>query len=174
MKKTLKQMRSSQGFTLIELLLVIAIIAILAAVIFVALDPLKRFQDTRDSRRWSEVEEILHAVKIDQIDNRGKYIDEIQNATSSIPLMITDGIATTTTDFIGNCTAVTAVGNVVDLSGLVTEGYLADVPVSPSGPNTTPNWAGSGTGYYLTKDPAGFIKITACESEGGDNIEVQR
>ena len=42
------------GFTLVELLIVIAIIAIIAAVIFVALDPLTRFQDSRDSARWQE------------------------------------------------------------------------------------------------------------------------
>ena len=172
MSKNLKQLRQAKGFTLIELLLVIAIIAILAAVIFVALDPLKRFQDTRDSRRWSEIEEILHAIKIDQIDNRGKYLDSIQDLLAGDTVMITDGAA----DGGGwdtNCASASTTAS-VDLSGLVTEGYLADVPVSPTGPNTDPDWIASSTGYTLHKDSAGYIKITACESEGGDAIEVQR
>ena len=44
-------MEKRRGFTLIELLVVIAIISILAVVVFVALDPVTRFQDARDSRR---------------------------------------------------------------------------------------------------------------------------
>ncbi|EKD47532.1 MAG: hypothetical protein ACD_66C00019G0006, partial [uncultured bacterium] len=46
-------MRTKKGFTLIELLIVIAIIAILAAAIFVALDPVTRFQEARDARRYN-------------------------------------------------------------------------------------------------------------------------
>lgn len=175
MSKSFRQLRAQKGFTLIELLLVIAIIAILAAVIFVALDPLKRFQDTRDSRRWSEVEEILHAIKIDQIDNRGKYLDAIQDAPAQTYLMITDD-GDTGGNITTNCTTATSTAGdaYVSIAGLVSEGYLADVPVSPTGPNTDPDWIASTTGYLLYKDPTGFITITACESEGGDSIEVRR
>ena len=44
-----------KGFTLIELLVVIAIIATLAVLVYVALDPVRRFQESRNSRRWTDV-----------------------------------------------------------------------------------------------------------------------
>ena len=47
------------GFTLIELLVVIAIIATLATVVFVALNPVQRFSDARNSRRWNDVNTML-------------------------------------------------------------------------------------------------------------------
>ncbi|GAG40306.1 unnamed protein product, partial [marine sediment metagenome] len=50
-----------KAFTLIELLVVIAIIAILAAVVFVALNPVKRFEDARNTTRSSAVNELLTA-----------------------------------------------------------------------------------------------------------------
>ena len=69
-------MKFNKGFTLIELLIVIAIIAILAAVVFVSLDPLTRFQDARDARRWTDVDAVLSAMKLDQVD-QGGITDEI-------------------------------------------------------------------------------------------------
>ncbi len=158
------------GFTLIELLIVIAIIAILAAVAFVALDPLTRFKDARDSSRWGDVTALVSAIKIDQIDNGGTYLSSIANATSSWDYMIT-GDGTTS-----GCN-VTCDGNVatssscVDLSGLVTEGYLASIPVSPNGSGS---WSTSITGYYLNKNSNGTITVGACESENTSSISVSR
>ena len=60
-----------KGFTLIELLIVIAIIAVLAAVVFVALNPLQRFQDARNSRRWNDINSIIDAIRLEQVDQRG-------------------------------------------------------------------------------------------------------
>ena len=164
------------GFTLIELLLVIAIIAILAATIFVALDPLRRFQDSRDSRRWSDANSMLSAIKIDQIDNRGKYLADISNipsASSSEIFMISDGLTTSGCDDANTfCdTNVTDDDNCIDISGLVTEGYMADVPLSPDGDG---EWSASSTGHTLQKSPQGYITIRACESENTDEISVRR
>lgn len=168
--------KKQSGFTLIELLLVIAIIAILAAVIFVALDPLTRFQDARDSARWSDASSILSAIKIDQIDNRGNYLTSIQNipaASSTEVFMITNGaIASGCDDSNAVCdTAVTDDDNCVDLGGLVTEGYLADIAVSPNGDGT---WLASSTGYTLQKNSNGTITVRACESENADEIVVRQ
>jgi len=60
-----------KGFTLIELLIVITIIAILAAVVFVAIDPAKRFTEARNSVRWSEVKSIADAILQYEVDNDG-------------------------------------------------------------------------------------------------------
>jgi prepilin-type N-terminal cleavage/methylation domain-containing protein len=69
MNATLKK-GASKGFTLIELLIVIAIIGFLAAAVLVAVDPVKRIQDARDARRFSEVNAMLNAVLTKQVDDR--------------------------------------------------------------------------------------------------------
>ncbi|HBU07350.1 MAG TPA: hypothetical protein DEB09_04685, partial [Candidatus Magasanikbacteria bacterium] len=58
-------------FTLIELLIVIAIIAIVAVVVFVTINPLERFRDARNSRRAVDLESIVGAVRMYQIENKG-------------------------------------------------------------------------------------------------------
>jgi prepilin-type N-terminal cleavage/methylation domain-containing protein len=161
----------NKGFTLIELLIVIAIIAILAAVVFVALDPLTRFRDARDSSRWADVNEILSAAKIDQIDNGGAYVAAITAMTAGEVYMI--GTATATCDDNnGSCdTNVTDDDNCVDVTALATEGYLASVPISPTGAVT---WAATTTGYTAQRDSTGIIHIRACESENTTEISVSR
>jgi prepilin-type N-terminal cleavage/methylation domain-containing protein len=164
---------NKKGFTLIELLIVIAIIAIIAAVIFVALDPLKRFQDSRDSTRWQEVTTILEAIQVDQVDNGGGYITSVLNANVGSVYMISDGAnAVGCDDYNTYCdTDVSGDSYCVNLSGLVTEGYMGDVPVSPDGDGT---WSENYTGYTLQKSSTGTITIRACESEGATEIEVLR
>jgi len=61
----------NKGFTLIELLIVIAIIAILSAVVFVALNPLQRFRDARNSKRWQDISTIADSIRLYQINNNG-------------------------------------------------------------------------------------------------------
>ena len=55
-------MKNTKGFTLIELLLVIGIIAVLAIVVFVSLDPVKRFSDARDARRVSDLQSMQKLI----------------------------------------------------------------------------------------------------------------
>jgi len=69
----MRQQTGNKGFTLIELLIVIGIIGFLAAAVLVAVDPVKRIQDSRDARRSSEVNAILNAVLTKQVDDRAVY-----------------------------------------------------------------------------------------------------
>ena len=161
-----------RGFTLIELLIVIAIIAILAAVAFVALDPLSRFQDARDSARWADVNALISAVRVHQVDNKGLYLDSIKTAAVSTELMIGDGVAVDACNT--GCAAVSAATDCVNLTGLVTGGYLGEMPVSPDGDHAGPAWSANYSGYYLLKNPNGSVTVGACESEGGDSIIVTR
>ncbi|MCX6799908.1 MAG: type II secretion system protein [Candidatus Falkowbacteria bacterium] len=158
------KIKGNAGFTLIELLLVIAIIAILAGVIFVALDPLKRFQDSRNSRRWAQVEEVLNAIKINQIDTQGAYPATIAALPNDTVYMISATSTATTTCNL-NCGTVASTSACVDLSSLKTSGYLSAIPVSPSSAGLTPNWSSNYTGFTIKKSGA-FITISACESEG--------
>ncbi len=153
--------KNKKGFTLIELLIVIAIIAILAAVVFVALDPLTRFQNARNSQRWSDVTNILSAIKLDQVDNGGSYLTAIGATTAGNYYMIGTGSGN------GACTAQATTGH-VDITGLVTEGYLGSVPTDPSGGTAAE------TGYYLMRASTGIITIGSCEPENSATIVVSR
>ena len=163
---------NNKGFTLIELLLVIAIIAILALLIFVALDPASRFKDARDSRRISDVNTILTAIKINQIDNKGSYLTAIQNASTTSIYMIgscTSGATSTAvTDY---CDTDPTKSVCLNLGGLVSGGYLGSFPISPNGSGT---WNASTTGYTLQKATSGSITIASCESENTDEILLTR
>ena len=57
-----------------------------------------------------------------------------------------------------------------EASGLVTEGYIASMPISPAGDAT---YSASQTGYVITKSSTGLITITACDSENTSSISVQ-
>jgi len=161
--------QTSKGFTLIEFLIIIAIIAILSAVVFVALDPLTRFQDTRDSRRWSDITSILDAIKVDQVDNGGSYLSAINTATTSEIFMIAANSNTTGCNT--NCASVTDADNCIDLSGLVTEGYLAEIAISPNGAY---EWNASTTGYTISRSTTGAITIEACEAENTPAILLRK
>ena len=165
--------KSGAGFTLIELLIVIAIIAIIASVAFVALDPLTRFRDARDSSRWSDIAAVMTAIKVDQVDNGGAYLTAISAKATSTVYMIGTGTAACDDAYdAGNCDAtVDADTDCIDLTGLVTEGYLGEVPISPNGEGT---WTSILTGYTLMTSATGAITIQACESENSTEIQVVR
>jgi prepilin-type N-terminal cleavage/methylation domain-containing protein len=174
----LKANEANRGFTLIELLIVIAIIAILAAVAFVALDPLTRFKDARDSSRWNDVTALLSAIKVDQVDNNGSYLYGINTDASAVAVitataeyyMISN--ASTTSGCNATCDQTpSAVDHCVNIQGLVTEGYLSSLPISPNG---TGSWTGALTGYYMRQFSTGAIEIGACESENTSSISVTR
>ncbi|SRR6056297_1435073 len=154
--------KGQSGFTLIELLIVIAIIAILAAVVFVALDPLSRFQDSRDSQRWSDVSAVVSAIKTDQVDNGGDYLTEIEDLDANAAYVIggCDSGATCSS------APTTTQDDCVDLGGLVDEGYLGSVPVDPS------DGTAEETGYYIIRRDTGLVEVGACSPEGTGEIKV--
>ncbi len=114
----------NKGFTLIEILVVIAIIAILAAIVLVAINPAKRFEDARNSQRKANVEAILSAIQQNMVDNIG----------------------------ITTCTTITATpqniasSGGVDLTGCLAP-YLAVLPVDPK----TGTWNAGPPLVYDTK-----------------------
>ena len=174
-----------KGFTLIELLIVIAIIAILAGVVFVSLNPLKRFEDARNAARWTDVTALLSAIKVDQVDNGGQYLDgaagfSVADLVNGETYMISNDTATVPSSGCNtSCSVVTDANNCVSLdngtAGLVSEGYLARLPVSPPGAATWDSGTlADKTGYYISKSANGSITIGACDAEGGETISVNR
>ncbi len=153
------------GFTLVELLIVIGVIAILASLAFVALNPLARFQDSRNTQRRTDVNAILGAIKLSQVDNGGQYIDDIEMLTADLYYQIGAGELCSVT-----CSNPTVIldDECIDLSALVDGGYLQEIPYDPN--NTD---AGSDHSYYyLSKLSTGGIIVGSCSEEIGSASSI--
>lgn len=149
----------SAGFTLVELLLVIGIIAVLAVVVFVALDPVKRFADSRDARRTFDVETILSAVQQYTVDNKGVFPVGITQGEKQL------GIST------GDCSistrgCATTASDCVDLRVMLTK-YLKEIPIDPTGTIDM-------TKYTISLDVNNIITVKACGAEGEKDISSSR
>ena len=159
-----------KGFTLIELLVVIAILATLAVTVFVAINPAKRFQDSRNARRQSDVATILDAVHTSTVDN-GDLPTTISGLTAGTMYELSTGpvgSATVSTQ----CTAAGATGGLVDVMTAPPAGIndaLAQMPVDPQlGTTSVPS------GYAIQRNANNMITITACGAENGVDITASR
>ncbi len=148
---------NKSGFTLIELLVVIAIIAILATVVFVALNPAKRFADSRNSRRWNDVNNILTAVHEYTIDNGGTLPTGLSSSEQQLGECSSGGDTL--------CSGATGV--CLDL-GTILASYLKSIPEDPQDGDI------DHTGYSVVSNTAGIVTVSACSAEGGETIEVSR
>ncbi len=153
-------MRRKTGFTLVELLIVIGVIAILAALAFVALNPLARFQDSRNVQRWTDVNAILGALKLHQIDNDGIYMDAVNDLTADTYYQIGLG-----DDCSYTCSnpSVILQSDCVDLEELLDNGYLSELPYDPSASGSDADHSY----YYLVKMTSGALQIGSCSEEQG-------
>ncbi len=160
-------MFNKKGFTLIELLVSISIVSILATAVFTALDPMKRFKDSRDAKRDNDTTLLINAINLDKLDHGGVYLNNINNMVVGDVYMI--GTATTSCDD-QNTHCLTDVSSdtaCVDLNDLVNRGYLGEIPVSPS---VDVNWNQEYTGYTLSVSSTGLLTVRACEAENTTEI----
>jgi len=155
-----------KGFTLIEILIVVAIIAVLAALAFVALNPLERFQDAHNAQRWTDVNAVMGAIKLHQLDNNGSYLSDISDLTAGLYYQIGTGDACN--DTCSNPTVVLQT-DCLDLDGLVDAGYLPSVPIDPSDTNA----GADETRYYFTKASTGIITVGACSETLGSDSAIE-
>ena len=146
-------------------MIVIAVIAILAAVVFVALNPLARFQDARNAQRWTDVNNILSAIKLSQVDNDGSYIDAINSLTADLYYQIGGGSSCNDTCLNPTVVLQTAC---VDLEDLTDNGYLASIPIDPNASGASEDE----TRYYLAKLSNGSITVGSCSEELGSNSAI--
>lgn len=165
-KKEKLNFSHKQGFTLVELLLVIGIIATLAVVVFVALDPAKRFADARDARRTSDVEAILSAVHQYVIDNKGAFPTGLTVDTEQ---GLGDVDSTECANFSGGCDAQNAA--CLDLLSNPDSNlskYLKTMPFDPQ------SGTAEDAGYTILRDSNGIVTVKACYAEGANYISVSR
>ena len=189
------------GFTLIELLIVIGIIGFLAAAILVAVDPVKRIQDSRDARRSAEVNAVLNAYLNKQVDDRLIYDGEtdakvITQGGSNVQVIVrsaTGVVCNSATTRPGCNKAMDTTGAntncVANLSGLVPT-YISELPVDP---RETGSFCGTGsgcttvgdlslntsttsnnTGYYIARTSGNRLEIGSCKPEQASTIFVKR
>lgn len=151
-----------RGFTLIEILLVIAILSILLVVVFAALNPAQRLADTRDARRWNDVNNILTAIHECIVDNDGVLTTCGLTDDGTVDEIVANAGATS------GCNAVcpVATGECVNLEALVSLAYLGSLPVDPIAPATDHT-------SYSAVVSSGIVTVAACGAEGG-TISVAR
>jgi len=152
------------GFTLVELLVVIVIIGILAAVVFVALDPGRRFGESRDATRWSEVNSVLNGVLKYQVDNDGDLPTDIDSASTTNQVLGTNGAGCDSGCTDGGATE----GDCADLTSELVDTYLASIPQDPK------TGSAGFTDYYINKTASGRITVGACDPEQASSISVTR
>ena len=175
--RTLKKLSNNQkGFTLIELLIVIVIITALAVTVFVALNPVKRTQDARESRRTSDVETILTAIHEYIVDNKGSLPGTLNPAGQALTMLGTGAACTLGSTNVPAGWAANADANLkcqtpaacVDLTTPLAS-YLKSMPVDPKGQTsgtTTVTLDGTRSGYAVAVNSSGIVTVVAC---GGEN-----
>jgi prepilin-type N-terminal cleavage/methylation domain-containing protein len=139
-----------KGFTLIEILLVVAIISILLVVVFAALNPAQRLQDTRNARRWNDVNQVLSAVQHCILDADGDY-----GTCGLTNPLVQSQLGTCASGGATLCTGADAV--CLDLSTELAS-YIKSLPLDPSGGSAAT------TGYSITITN-GIVTIDACSAE---------
>lgn len=142
----------TKGFTLIELIIVVAILAVIAAAVTVAIDPARRLNAADNSKRKTDIQALLHAIKTYQADNDGAFWSSMTTPSSTNYIIGTclSGAA---------CTSVTVAPACTDFAALETAGYISPIPADPD-TGTAEN-----TGYYYQRNPNGLLTIGACEAE---------
>lgn len=155
---------TAAGFTLIELLVVIAILSILAVVVFVALNPVQRFKDSRNARRRIDVANYLTAVHECIVDNDGATSPCFGSLADDEVYEIVSSGSSGCDDV---CTGATNDTHCAELDTLL-EDYLKELPTDPSGV------ASGHTEYSISFDvDNGMVSINACSAED-ETIEAAR
>ncbi len=142
-----------RGFTLIELVVVIGIIAVLVAIVLVALNPARQFQQANNTKRRSDVSAILNAVEHYAVANRGVYPAGVLTSVQTIEQ-----------------------SGGVDLCSMLVPTYIAALPVDPltnNGTAVTDCTSAYNTNYTIFKSAANSrLTVAAPASQLGATISV--
>lgn len=160
----MKSFHSKKGFTIVELLVVIAIMAVLALIVFASLNPKKRFMESRNAKRTSDVNSILSAIHLYLNDNGGTMPTGLTTTGTDFQLGTSGSGCTLTT---GGCSAAAACINLA--SPLST--YIASIPIDPTGGTT---YTAAKTGYAVAASATGIVTVKACGAENSVTISATR
>ena len=150
-----KSIKSQKGFTLIELLVVIGILAVLLAIVLIAINPARQFGQANNTRRASDVTQVLNAIGAYSADHAGQ-----------LPTGIGTGVA-----------------NEKDASffcAAIVPDYIPSLPVDPtvnSGAayTTCPSTPAAGdTSYDVYQDGNGHVTVEAKVTDNGATISNTR
>jgi prepilin-type N-terminal cleavage/methylation domain-containing protein len=125
-----------KGFTLIELILVIGIVTTLAAIVIIAVNPKKQFDQVKARQALFGASAIANALQQCYVNHGGNWAKANGSCYSTV------AGATLTEALDGNTpvTPLTIIGKstayptfyVIDLCPLITSGYLTQLPVDPN------------------------------------------
>lgn len=154
-------MKKQFGFTLIELLVVIGILAILLSITLIAINPARQFGQANNTKRRSDILQILNAIHQYVAENQGQLPAEVSGLTAGTATLFNNT-------------------NFPNLCGQLVTNYLPALPTDPSLNTTTINdcTANSGvwgsTGYDIARDAQNRVTVSAPTTDNGAVITVTR
>lgn len=153
----IKSALNRKGFTLIELLVVIGILAVLLAIVLVAINPGRQFEQANNTKRSADVNTILNAVHQYMAENKGNLPAGLAGADfSGGPLAISSAVSGTGQDF---CEALVPT-------------YVAALPTDPtqnSDPVEVDDCDSYDTGYRISVSDTDN-RITVSNSDGSISV----
>jgi len=151
-------MKTKKGFTLIELLVVIGILAILLAITLIAINPARQFGQANNTKRRSDILQILNATHQYVAENSGQLPAEVSGLTEDTATAFNDT-------------------NFPNLCGELMTDYIPALPTDPS-LNTTNitdcTATGWNTGYSIARDAANRVTVSAPTTDNNAVISVTR
>ena len=144
-----------KGFTLIELLVVIGILAILLAITLIAINPARQFGQANNTRRRSDILQILNAIHQYVAENKGQLPPALKALAADTATPVSSAGLNICADLMPNY-----------IPALPTEPSLATAAVTDCTTYTT--------GYQVTKDAQNRITVSSPVTDNGEVITVTR
>ncbi len=140
--------KDQKGFTLIELLVVIGILAILLAITLIAINPARQFGQANDTKRRSDVTQVLNAIGQYTASNTGQLPATVQALTVDTATPLQSG------------------ATLGALCAQLVPSYMPALPMDPTLNDQAGVEAGEcagswNTGYTITRDTNNRITVSA-------------